>query len=245
MSIDLEELSEDQLLPMLGWGDWEITLPATYDDLIVSADWRQALCADAADTFVRWVIGGTSVNIIHNSDPPWDQSGHARPYQADPLELLARYDTFNEWMEHEYTGQSTASFMSGMGLYWDDYGDAIKQDITDAVFELMTSHLKAQLGDDEDSLWDDTWEDLALIQSSLEQALYLLIAEMKTADAWRHHAGSVMADIEVEKRRVEEQAKQNAILQELIGHFWQDHFADLDRRRIEKSDFKALQLADR
>src|SRR5258708_39041429 len=109
--------------------------------------------------------------------------------------------------------------MSGMGLDWDDYGDAIKQDITDAVFELMTSHLKAQLGDDEDSLWDDTWEDLALIQSSLEQALYLLIAEMKTADAWRHHAGSVMADIEVEKRRRGELKHKNHTLSESMMDF--------------------------
>ncbi len=246
MSIDIEDLSESELLPTLGSGDWEITLPPKYDDLIVSEAWREDLCAAAADTFIRWVLAGTSINIVHDYDPPWDQSGDKRPYRVDPAELLGRYETFKAWMDEEYTGESRASFVSGMGLFWDDYGDAIKEDISEAVAELMTAHFKAQFEDeDEDSWWDDAWEDTIIIQSSLEHALYLIIADIKTADAWRQYADSVRADMEAERQRNKERAKENAILGELIRHFWEDRFSDLDRRRIERPEFKALQLADR
>jgi len=246
MSVDIEKLSEDDLLPELGTANWDLLLPTKYNPLIVTVKWRQALCAEAADTFVRWVMGGTSISIVHDSDPPWDQSGEKQQKQVDPDELLTRYDTFQQWMDTEYTGQSRASYMSGMGLFWDDYGDAIKEAISDAVSELIKAHLRAQFGEmDDDNWWDEVWEDLTWIQSVLELALYQVIGQMKTVDAWRDHAGIVIADLEAEKRRVQEQARQNAIVLKMIRNFWHDHFSDLGQQRIEKPDFRALQLADR
>jgi hypothetical protein len=246
MSVDIEKLAEADLLPTLGTGDWEIALPEKYNPLIVPVKWRLERCAEAADTFVRWVINGISISIVHDSDPPWDQSGESRSRRVDPDELLTRYDTFQEWMEDEYTGQSRASYMSGMGLFWDNYGDAIKEMLTDATTELVKDHLRAQFGDvDDDNWWDEVWEDLTWIQSVLELALYQMVSRVKTADAWRDFAGPVMADLEAERRRVEEQSRQNAIVLKMIRKFWLDHFSDVGQQRIEKPDFRAFDLENR
>ena len=123
MAIDILNLSETDLLPTLGNGDWLIALPDNHPDMIIPAVLREQLANEAARQFVRWAIGGISVEINHHSDPPWDHSGHAYRHQTDPLVLMTRYKTLQEWLDEAYTGNSRASFVSGMGLFWDTYGD--------------------------------------------------------------------------------------------------------------------------
>jgi hypothetical protein len=215
----------------------------------VTISWRKEIRDAAAQRFVRWVLNGVSIEIRHDLDPSWDHSGHARQYQADPLILLTRYETLQEWLDSEYTGDSTASFVSGMGLFWDTYADQIKREADERVFELLKSHLQAVLGYDEDDEDDDALmeivDETVLVQESITKATLLQIGEMATSDVWQRYLPAVQRRIVEEQRKAEEQAAYRTVMQQRIQYFWAHHFPDIEGQRIEKPQFKELHLADR
>src|SRR5688572_26778959 len=129
MGIDISKIPDNELLEVLGDGDWILTLPDEYPDVVISAAMRQALYDEVAQTFVEWVMRGIEVVIEHHLDPEWDRSGSASRYQRDPLLLLIKYETLEEWLTQAYTGNSQASYVSGCGLFWDTYEKVFQERI--------------------------------------------------------------------------------------------------------------------
>lgn len=246
MAIDILDLNETDLLPTLGDGDWLIALPDNYPDVIIPAVWRRQLSDSGAIKWVRWVINGIFVEINHDLDPPWDHSGQAYRYRADPQMLLARYETLQEWMDEECTGNSTASFVSGMGLFWDTYGKDVESDVDEKVSELLKAHFRSMTGyDEDDDIWIDMFDDVTWVQSAITHAIVLTIGLRSTQEAWATLQTEVQIQMAEERREAEERAAHYAVMHEQIQQFWQRHFAHLDNRRIERPEFRALKLADR
>src|SRR5688572_30031576 len=121
MGIDISNIPEEKLLEVLGEGDWVLTLPEDYPDVVISQAMRQQLYDEVAHTFVEWVMGGIEIEINHNFDPEWDRSGLALRRERDSLMLLIKYETIEEWLAKAYTGNSRATYMSGHGLAWETY----------------------------------------------------------------------------------------------------------------------------
>jgi hypothetical protein len=155
--------------------------------------------------FVRWVIGETQIEIVHHNDPPWDHSGEARRYHADSLMLLGRYISLDNWLTAEYIGQSTAAFVSGMGLFWETYEDKFEEEIQQTVYQVMEEHwLKSRNYPDDFDVWEDpVWDELSGVEITLQQALRLYVGRMLTADAWNQLEDIVRAQMEDEQRQSE------------------------------------------
>src|SRR5688572_18924149 len=134
MGIDITKLKEEKILEQLGEGDWAVSLPNNYPDLIVTRAWRDEIEAEMASDFVRWVLRGIDIEVKHDDDPPWDSSGDARRYQADSLMLLTRYTSFADWLDNVHTGNSIASYVSGMGIFWETYQEKMRELIGELVF---------------------------------------------------------------------------------------------------------------
>jgi hypothetical protein len=117
MEIDISNMPDSELEKLPVEVDWTLTLPESYPNLIVTADWRQRIYDDTACRFVRWVMKEIRVQISHDNDPPWDSSGEAKRYSPDMKTLLELHETLEDWLTTEYTGEAEASFESGMGWY--------------------------------------------------------------------------------------------------------------------------------
>lgn len=247
MGIDIAKLAENQLLAALGDGDWHLTLPTGDPDVIVTTQWRQQLVVMTCDWFVRWVIKGIDIEITHDYDPPWDESGMAQQQPADPMLLLIRHDSLDSWMTAEYTGQSTASFMSGMGLFWDTYEKQLQEEIDSRVYQLFRAYWLAlrDYPDDFDVSEDPDWDELFLVELGLEHALRLSVGRITTAAAWKQYEGVVRAQIEEERRQAEIRQAQYELKNDLVRQFWRLHFADLAGDKIEYPQFVDLKLAER
>jgi hypothetical protein len=247
MAIDFSKknVPEDELLSLLGDGDWLLAMPKDLSDLRITVAWRQELIETTASWFVRWVINEQEVTINHNWDPSWDSSGHTETHNVGWRTLLARYNTLNEWLEQAYTGNSTASFMSGMGLFWDTYEKDVEELITDELIHEMKKQFCAPPGVDDDWFWDEVFEESDLVQIHLEHALRLLCGQMTTRDAWQKYEDSVRTQlVKEEARRVIESARRDKMHRQ-AREFWECHFPDLQGKRIERPEFKALDLESR
>jgi hypothetical protein len=105
---------------------------------------RDASLADFTQTIAAWVaylfLFETRHTVDHSFDPPWDHSGQiqdtGQPYRA------ADYDSLDAFLE-EYTGESTATYMSGMGLSWDTFSKALDRKSDDAAREWLLDALAA------------------------------------------------------------------------------------------------------
>jgi hypothetical protein len=245
MSVDLLRIPEEDWLKALGEGDWLLTLPKDHPDLAVSAAWRRTLADDAACKFVRWVMAGVSVEIVRDDDPPWDCSGSARRYQADPLMLLSRHQTLEEWLTSEYTGNSRASYVSGMGLFWQTYEDDLNETIAEQVSELISDQLKPALQPLDDDGWDEVVEDVFEVEYTLQNVLRLIIGQGTTVDAWRNFEDVVIEQLATERKRQDEEQARLLMMHEQVQVFWRQYCADLEGMRIERPDFKRLNLAER
>jgi len=246
MAIDILKVDEEELLPTLGSGGWVIALPDDYPEFVVSAEWREDWLAEAAIKFVRWVIGGESVEIRHDGDPRWDHSGQTYRYRKDPLVLLTRYHTLREWFETEYTGNSTASFESGKGLNWDTYDKDIESSIDDEIFENLKSHLEAALDyDSDDDVWMDILDDVTWVQSAITHAVMVQIGRLSTKDAWQEFQTAARAQIALERKEAEDRAAHYRALRQTVHEFWDAHFADLSENYIDKPTFNALGIPAR
>ena len=137
MAIDITILDEDELLPTLGEGDWAIVLPTGYPELVVTAEWREALRMKIGIRYVHWVNGGFYLEITYLYDPPWDASGELVPRNASQESMRGMYGTLAEWFENACTGDWNATYQSGYGKYWCTYRGEVEQTISDAVY-LMT-----------------------------------------------------------------------------------------------------------
>jgi hypothetical protein len=252
MEIDITKLKlkDAELLRMLGDDAWVIKLPSSYPSVTIEAAWRERIRAEVAMKFVRWVIDGKFVEIDQDDDPPWDRSGSAKQYEADPLELLTHYDSLAAWLAEEYTGNSRATYEPGAGLYWETFGDDMHDFVDEQVFERIKVHLQFALGyEDDAATWEDRWIDLSdeiiEVQTIIANLLMVQIEQVTTKEAWETFENTVRAQLEEELQEAIERAAHYSALREMIRAFWDVHFADIDGKRIEKPEFTALKLADR
>ena len=81
----------------------------------------------AMELFTEWLLKGKLVEISHDYDPPWDSSGikEQRQINSDDYEE-AMQGTLAGWMDSCYSGNTTASYMSGCGLWHDTYYTELK-----------------------------------------------------------------------------------------------------------------------
>lgn len=242
MSIDITSKKDEfELLRLLGEGDWQIKTNDDYPDLVVTMTWRQELHDWVAEHFVRWVLNGVSTGISHDNDPPWDNSGIVWKQQSDPDTLLDRYKTLAEWMEQEYTGNSRASYVSGMGLFWDTYKDEIEEEISMRTYRLLESQFSTK----DDETYSDFYEAVDMVDISLRFVLLALLERLSTADVWDKYHLLVQVKIVNERRVARERLQQHQLWLQQAKTFWETHFQDVTLNRIEAKEFDALELGNR
>jgi hypothetical protein len=89
-----------------------------------------------------YIILNNEKYIVDNSlDPTWDHSG--RVVSADESFDLNDYETFGDFIENEYTGDSTASVNSGCGLYHTTYDESLDY----MTYEWLETQLKPVIND--------------------------------------------------------------------------------------------------
>ncbi len=242
-SIDITQIDEDDLLKQLGQGDWVIALPPNISDLTITVQGRQAWHEIAGKLFVYWVIQGIERRISHGFDPPWDSSGSIRQSKADPLMLLARYQTLRDWAENEYTGNSIATYISGMGLDWETFEKAVSNDIEERTYRILEAHCKPFLApSDDDEVWENPeWDEIDIIMIFLNAALRDDALQMTTAEAWQRYEAPVRSEIEASRQ----QAEHHRQMQAWVRQFWEQHFPDIVGNRIEVPQFREMNLEHR
>ena len=108
---------------------------ATENELTINLpDWEEvikAIVEDVCVLYLDWESKGVSREITHCFDPPWDHSG---TLQVCPQR---KFRTLGEWMDKEYTGNSTATYISGMGLSWDTFEEEVIELINEGLFRAL------------------------------------------------------------------------------------------------------------
>jgi hypothetical protein len=111
-------------------------------------------------------------------------------------------ETLGEWMRSQYSGNSTASYVSGCGLFHDNYQDVIE----DHVQESISEGFRSQVSEEE---WLDLIEndDFAYFEADLQFNIVDAIQSIPTRDAYQ------WCEKELPRRRaqrkVENQNRQN------------------------------------
>jgi len=241
--IDITGLDTEEALRLLGQGDWLIVLTAGLPDVTISQTWRQSLQTFAAKQFVEWVIAGIDRKLSHDNDPPWDCSGQVKRMNADSLLLLARYTMLVDWAKNELTGHSRATFVSGMGLWWETYHDDIESVVETQMYDLLEAHCRNHFDlEDDAAVWEHKlWDHVEYVMIYLESVLVDDAMQMTTSDAWQIYESEVRAELEARHRQAEKHAEE----QKQARIFWRTHFPDLVDVRIELPQFREMNLEDR
>lgn len=250
MALDIMSISAEEALKQLGAANWKVTGSWEQIDIItVGAEWRENTVEQIAEMFVRWVVRGQEVEISHRNDPPWDSSGERRYHHVDPLMLLTKYETLGDWMQNARTGNSTATYMSGVGLHWDFYKSEVNNLISNRVYHLLRAHFLALYASElkaEDEVWEhpewDYWDDFCLY---IEHILSIKISAMTTESIWAQHKLRVLALIDEENRIRDERQRIINRQWQLAKTFWSQHFADTAHQKIEVPQFKELEIEAR
>jgi hypothetical protein len=247
MGVDISNVPEEELLEVLGDGDWILTLPEGYPDVVITAAMRQTLYDEVARTFVEWTMRGIEVEIDHSFDPEWDRSGVALRRERDPLMLLIKYETIEEWLDKAYTGNSQASYMSGHGLYWDTYGNEFDRRTQEFWSELIGTIAHAQC-DDEDDYYDyleSIGDAVVDVEISAIQALTLYIRRGTTNEVWKKYQGEVSARLYQQQAEAKERRIRHSIMRDRVQSFYDLHFADLPRDKMEMPQFREFNVENR
>ena len=231
MGIDLSRIKNfDDLLSRLGEGDWVLTLPNNYPDLVVTPEWRETLIADVASRFVRWVIvgsEGTQSQVFFEDGSPADYD--------DPLLRLTEYPNLDEWLENAYAWNDEITF-----------DDDLDNEILLYIDDLFKPHMTGVVDRVEvDEVWWAVREELFTIEIPLIVALRDLIGRMPTAEAWRRYEKAVRAQLAEEEKQAEAIHIQHEDWRKLTREFWLHHFSDVAGQRLEMLDFKLLNIGER
>ena len=247
MALDVERIEPEEALKLLGDGDWHIKNDdENHPELVFNLQFRQTILDYAANLFVRWVIAGREVKIYHHNDPSWDSSGSARTHIVDPLILLVKYETMNDWMENASTGHSKASYVSGMGLFWITFGEEIKDFVQESIYNLVKANLEAiyHIPEDEEAWEHDKWEDWEFVSWWVEPICMLWLSQFSTKDIWAKYEISVRTKIAEERIIYEKRQKIMERQRQLADNFWKAHFPELVGQRLEAPEFDARGIAE-
>jgi hypothetical protein len=148
----------------------------------------QRLARWSMDLFTEWLLDGKTFEVDHSFDPPGDNSGRLicrNLAEEERREIMSK--TLGEWMRSQYSGISTASYMSGCGLSHDDYQKVIEDHVQDRI----TDVLKSQVSDEE--WWEITdRDDFLLFELDLQSHIVEAIQSIPTSEAYRWREKEVL-----------------------------------------------------
>lgn len=100
----------------------------------------------ASNWFAYIILNNEKYIVDHSLDPTWDHSG--RLLRAEESFDLNDYVTFGDFIETEYTGDSTASFTSGCGLYHTTYDEPLEYLTNEWLMSLLEPVIKDLIKND-------------------------------------------------------------------------------------------------
>ena len=176
--------------------------------LIFSKTEIQRLARWSMEIFTEWLLDGKTYEVYHGFDPSWDHSGiliRRKLTEEERREIMSQ--TLGEWMRSQYSGTSTASFISGCGLFHDDYGNVIENYVQERIREVFMSQIS------EEEWWDlgDNDDYVFCFEPELQLRIVEAIQSILTKDAYQ------WCEKEVRRRRVQrevENQKRQAYLAE-------------------------------
>ncbi|GAA0370401.1 hypothetical protein GCM10008932_22380 [Alkalibacterium iburiense] len=80
---------------------------------------------EVSEWITRIFLQRTKIEVIHTNDPPWDRSGSLEETNI-PFDSRS-YASLEDFVEREYTGHTTPSYVSGFGLYHEGYSESLYQ----------------------------------------------------------------------------------------------------------------------
>jgi len=243
VGLDLDSVEYEDLSSALGTGDWVIALPLGYADFVIPLAWRAKQRARIGSLFVRWVMGGHRIEIVHHNDPSWDHSGKARRIPTDPERLLMRYKKLGHWMQKEPKGHSEATYESNYGLRWPTYGEDLNDDIERALYDRLQATFPT-LRDDQDQ-WDKMVDVITWGFTPMADIIKRRIGMMSTEEAWERYETATRFQLEVEAYNQEKQAERRQKMFAQVNAFWQQHFPDLMHVRLDKIAYHENELEKR
>src|SRR5262245_42948614 len=171
--------------------------------LIYPATEAQRLARWSMELFTEWLLDGNTFEVDHSFDPPGDHSGILicrKLTEEERREIMS--ETLGEWMRSQYSGNSTASYVSGCGLFHDDYQKVIE----DYVQDRITDVLKSQVSDEE---WWELIEsdDFVFFEADVQSHIVEAIQSIPTRDAYRWREKEVLR--RRFQRDIENQNRQN------------------------------------
>jgi hypothetical protein len=163
----------------------------------------QSLARWSMELFTEWLLDGKTFDVDHSFDPPGDHSGILscrKLTEEERREIMSK--TLLEWMRNQYSGNSTASYVSGCGLFHDDYQKVIE----DYVLERITDVLKSQVSDEE---WWELIEndDFVFFEADIQSHIMEAIQSIPTKEAYRWRQKEVLR--RRVQREIENQNRQN------------------------------------
>jgi hypothetical protein len=163
----------------------------------------QGLARWSMDLFTEWLLDGKTFDVDHSFDPPGDHSGILicrKLTEEERREIMGK--TLGEWMRSQYSGNSTASYVSGCGLFHDDYQKVIE----DHVQGRITDILKSQVSDEE--WWEITdRDDFFFFEADIQSHIVEAIQSIPTREAYRWREKEVLR--RRVQRKIENQNRQN------------------------------------
>lgn len=228
---------------------------------------------DYVQTVATWLskilLTEKQVRIIHDFDPPWDQSGTAIR-TSEPFDIES-YTDLESFVETEYTGNSTPSFVSGCGLFHDSFADELRE-LTDtwlndrlhAIIESIVAvkhpsilSIITELNESESAYpYPYTLEDhlIDLIHEAyvvLDLHHHLISAVQQTSLIYLHRLGYEraveeiqQANLDAEKKRIQKEKNTAAAKRswDQLSRFHQLHYGEPIPHYIDMPYFKALIL---
>jgi hypothetical protein len=163
----------------------------------------QRLARWSMELFTEWLLDGETFEVNHGFDPSWDHSGmliRRELTEEERREIMS--GTLGEWMRSQYSGTSTASYVSGSGLFHDTYQNVIEDHVRESISEVFRSQVS------EEEWWDIIEnDDFAYFEADLQFHIVDAIQPIPTRDAYQWCEKEVLR--RRAQRKVENQNRQN------------------------------------
>lgn len=105
---------------------------------------------EVAEWFSYIILKYKKYEIDHSFDPPWDNSG--RVICSGEQINLDDYDTFEDFLENEYSGTSSPSYMSGHGMFHEAYREDFDYMTIDWMYSQVSPVIKGLIKDENKDL---------------------------------------------------------------------------------------------
>jgi hypothetical protein len=163
----------------------------------------QRLARWSMELFTEWLLDGETFEVDHGFDPPWEHSGmliRRKLTEEESRETMS--ETLGEWMRSQYSGTSTASYVSGCGLFHDNYQNVIEDYVQESISKVLSSQVS------EEEWWGIIEkDDFADFEADLRLHIVDAIQSIPTRDAYQWCEKEILR--RRAQRQVENQNRQN------------------------------------